>query len=546
MTGARVRRRAFAWLSGLLCGAMLLVILLGVRTSAPTSPPVRQETGNQADLAPDPTSPLTRKPEEMPAGDPPRLPTEVLLETPPPLPGPPGEVAGMVVRANGVDPVPDATVILEFDVRSSGVQRFLVQRQQTDARGAFRFESLPVGVYRITGEHPAYAARTLEGLELSMSAGINDVRIQLLRESANVGVVEGRVLLPSGAPLQQPSVFIEGASEASGRFADGKPDGTFRFDRLLPGLYNIRVFYKTGDVLEPSRTIRTVVRVRAGEIVRLAFGGKFSFHGLLLDSIGEPIPDTTILLQGLDPPSQWFKVKTEGDGTFCVEGISAGRHRLKAILRVETGLTTTTVGDVLIETDDQHQTLQVPGGKIRGRVVADPPLTVHKGACSIWVSLIDPHAQDRNERRGTEMYALTAPDVRGRYEVRGLVAGRYRLLVSAKGYRQVDKEVTITLNEELDRFDVQLEGKHSGMVQLWVRTLDGHPIPEVSLRYQEEEGGWRPLASASPSPGLFRFSGLEEGRWRVRIGSPGYQSKIVEVDVWINDTTEVEVVLDEE
>ncbi len=139
---------------------------------------------------------------------------------------------------------------------------FVHQSFETDDQGRFRIAGIRPGVYRIAAvqlpEHPTQnwdvLVRSFFGVlrfytndtihpssakTYNLVAGqeISDLEIRVPLDGFRS--VLGKVVAPDGRSITSAEVTITEASDPSLYFATGVSDGSFRFDRLPPGMYKV-------------------------------------------------------------------------------------------------------------------------------------------------------------------------------------------------------------------------------------------------------------------------------------------------------------------
>lgn len=142
-------------------------------------------------------------------------------------------IYGNVRDFQSLDPISDAAVALEQKDGS------LTRQQDTDADGAYRFESLPAGTYRLEATHPDYKNNLADNIEIVELSDGDVVRVDFdLPDEAfgdPVGSVAGRVVDESGAPIEAATVQISGGDQTNGVFKSVKTaaDGTYTLSGIV-------------------------------------------------------------------------------------------------------------------------------------------------------------------------------------------------------------------------------------------------------------------------------------------------------------------------
>jgi hypothetical protein len=228
----------------------------------------------------------------------------------PPDDGPPGEASA-----------PGEPKTVSFEVTSAGGDGGVFPPALTDAQGHFELRGLPRGRYQVAAEAQAGKLRGFaEGV--SPDATIT-ITAQALTEL--VGAVTS-----AAGPVPLFTVELEGPTHATQTFAD--PTGAFRFGRVDPGRYTVRVHGSAGN---GEATVEVVSGHRAEVAITVVANGVVI--GTLVEATGAPaahvgvalVPDHgdgNIQLMLAGPPPE-----TAADGRFRVEG-SAGKQIFVALL----------------------------------------------------------------------------------------------------------------------------------------------------------------------------------------------------------------------
>ena len=112
----------------------------------------------------------------------------------------------------------------------------------TDPEGAFTLHAREHGTYTVRAEAPGFAPTVVGPIEHGPDRAQSGLEIRMLRG----GSIEGRVLVP---PADSPAGFIVGIGRGDDRPRSRRvdPDGSYRFDRLTPGPWEVRLIEKEID-----------------------------------------------------------------------------------------------------------------------------------------------------------------------------------------------------------------------------------------------------------------------------------------------------------
>lgn len=110
----------------------------------------------------------------------------------------------------------------------------VVDTVRSDAEGRFELTVREPGSYALVSEAEGLATTELSPIEIVPETGVDGLEVAM----AHGGAIEGRVLVPSG---RDPAGTIVGISRGDGypQTARTNADGTFRFERLAPGRWNV-------------------------------------------------------------------------------------------------------------------------------------------------------------------------------------------------------------------------------------------------------------------------------------------------------------------
>jgi protocatechuate 3,4-dioxygenase beta subunit len=339
----------------------------------------------------------------------------------------------------------------------------------TDDRGEFRLAGLPAGEYYVSAFDPAFAEAgddtgplrytatyypgvvvLEEARPVSVAPGSEPkaplvFALKIVRPARVRGIIatEDRRQLLSGAVVMAP-VRGEGLSAVASDDVRIEPDGRFAFRNVAPGRYQIFAraqtepqgvaLFATYRLLIDGRDLENVeLSLRPGAIVRgaVAFEARQAraprgFAGL---RVRTPFPDGSLF-----GDAHTGDVAT--DGRFSIRGVMAGRHYVRVeglqhpwVLK-EVRWRGEDVTDRAIDVDakgvidDVRITLTDIANDVSGTVRDGRGRPVHEAL--VLIVAVAPQLWARASRR----LAVVRTDSDGRYQVRGLPAGEYRVLAS--------------------------------------------------------------------------------------------------------------------
>ncbi|MGA9963657.1 MAG: carboxypeptidase-like regulatory domain-containing protein [Terriglobales bacterium] len=201
-----------------------------------------------------------------------------------------------VLDEDYVRPLPG--VVVRFQSRGKSFEA------KTDEHGAYAFEALPKGTYRVSADLPS----TLEVAQSGREPSVFEVQDRSCYENditaMPTGRITGRVIAPDGAPLRSTSVELYRADlyseEQGGASAYQDESKPFEFAHLPPGDY-VLVFNRR-DQAEPdapfSRTFYPNTPDRASaQIIHLEDGQQIMNADIHLRKVSMPTRKVTVHLQ---------------------------------------------------------------------------------------------------------------------------------------------------------------------------------------------------------------------------------------------------------
>ncbi len=233
----------------------------------------------------------------------------------------------------------------------------LLAISETDKDGMYRLEKVPAGRYFITAglvSAPSYYPGTgsaSKAKEIQVLAGTTLEKMDFAIAIPDGVTVSGRLAM---APSISPTNKIVFISQAPGivREETLRPDGTFEFTKVSPGLYMIAIGFGI-----PNQLLTVADRDIAGLVVGPANGvrivGKLKINGIdtnsmpAIDIVLSSPTNSNAMVLSTPPPvgggvssvvssgqistSQNFSTRNNSDGSFEFIGVPPGSYLLRAL-----------------------------------------------------------------------------------------------------------------------------------------------------------------------------------------------------------------------
>lgn len=420
----------------------------------------------------------------------------------------------------------------------------------TDDAGRFELRGLPAGGLKLQASSPEHASGTSDRLQLEAGKTLDGVEIVL----AGGGQVEGRILLPAGASRQGWLVILsnnQGGSMRSERIDD---DGTFRFDGVDPGRYDVQgmqeermselqsakiALLRPGAKMDISGimraaqdlVIRTRCRVRDGETTHVELDARDLGEAGVTIRVEITVGDRPLAVGLVELESLASGEVTHGlvqDGGAAMRPVPSGHYRAQ----VRRGVTMTPVGNATLVTVPKVSShtirIELPGGGIRGKVVDERSGSPLPRAI---VRLVADRSTQPDQIDETG-FAITGDD--GAFHFDGLDAGRYGLFANDSFFnptaeRKGGRLEGITVSAGTLVENVVLRARAAARVSVRVRTAAGEAHAHAMVLAVDASG--QPLGSLpvlSDARGNATLLGLPPGPARVvalgRGWAPGFST----------------------
>jgi hypothetical protein len=318
--------------------------------------------------------------------------------------------------------------------------------------------------------------------------------------------VSGRVVHASdGSPVAGALVHLR-ASEAAQR-TSSDANGAFTFEAVQPGMHEVYAF---GERLASADVVEVGVEVGSpvtGIVIKVS--DAFSIAGSVVErgtrrGVSGRLVHLTPVKTVVD--SEQLEIVSGADGTFIIEHVLPGEYMPRVVDADEQDANKVTVAS----SDVSGVTLEVaPTGSIAGRVLL--------GGKPVDGAIVTATRTD------DDTYAAVA-DAQGRFVVRGLLAGSYRVSAESARAGAFASGLTVVIQEREARTGVDLELDLAGSITGVVVDQNNAPVPGVFLSFsllRRTDYGWATTAD----DGTFTARSLSGGgeyvlEVRPRDGSP--------------------------
>lgn len=412
--------------------------------------------------------------------------------------------------------------------------REIVAQTASDPTGRFELETLPASQVDLQVRARGFVPALVRGLAVPPGEKAYDLGSVVL---ASGEIVRGVVEDLQGQPLDAVAITVQKVDPTAARLAwAGSPpqesetvtgaDGRFEVRGLRPG--------EPVDLLVKRQgyTSRMVSGLRPPleEPVRVVLTPAPQISGRILDEKDDPIAAAQVVLRregGIAGVAS-----TDGEGRFTLEGI----------LLDQLALDVSAQGYLPVHVDGIDM---AAGTDLEGLEIVLPRGAALEGTI---------YAPDGSPAAGATVRALPAPsggpfllsvmpetrtDGDGRYRLEGLPKAKLSVIAKHTAYQEAVRDLEI--REEETRMDLHLR-------EAWEiagRTVDasGQGLSGVRVGWIAPDG--KEQETLSGSDGSFRFSGVGEGRHRLRAEKPGYARLLVrEVQISGGPLRDLELRLD--
>jgi protocatechuate 3,4-dioxygenase beta subunit len=409
-------------------------------------------------------------------------------------------VSGRVTGPDG-KPVVGASIALDESTRGlAGAFRHLAAHRSshqglTDDTGSFSFADVAPGPIGLAAEAPRHQRQELRGLEVKPGQDLSGVELVLPTAVA----VEGRVLRPDGRPAEGAEVTVaeparNGAYVPSLR-AGADDTGHYRIEGIAPGPHTLeadaegyRRAVRDVELKEETRGVDFQLEPVRGEV-----------SGRVIDDAGNPVPGASVALYGPQEGSHFGE--SAADGSFRIAGVDDGAYRIRA-------------GKPGYAPYRSESEVTVAGGPVTGIEVR-----LSAGEGTIVGRLTGLEFSQLARVRVWADSALNAGqvDAEGNYRILHLPPATWKVSATVPDTAlHAEGRVTLEPGASEARLDLQFGGGHelSGVV-----LRNGEPLAAAGVVLTRANGA-APQQASTDHQGGFRFGGLEDGSYQLRVRTP--------------------------
>jgi protocatechuate 3,4-dioxygenase beta subunit len=452
---------------------------------------------------------------------------------------PEATAAGVVLDPHG-KPVAGAMVRQELDLvqtiaDAAGVDD--VDAARTDEEGRFELGGLATGAVSLVASHPGHVDSKTVAVEVASGTRTDGVTLQLRVG----GVLTGEVFDDDGEPAGGVQIVIQETTTFLPTMMRAEPDGTFRRESMKPGKYQITAMigdvdanelFTEEDEGEPDWAsfltgMRTdIAEIEEGEETHVVLGAPPSdpvhVTGTVRHADG-PVRKAmvTMLPEGSVGIGAFKYTQTNDEGEFEVKLDHPGNYLLQVQILGENAMAQNAMEfpQVVPEGQEHHVDVELPGGRITGRVIdrdGNPipntrvSLTVD-GGVELGSFLGKRYVEQRTDADGRYVLEHLDPDV---YVVSagGTIAGG--AFGGAAEAGRVSRGGLVLRDGEWVQ-DVDFRLREPGEVSGQVVDVTGSPVEGASIFVRDEQGFVLERFSmcATDGAGRFRYSGVAPGKY---------------------------------
>jgi protocatechuate 3,4-dioxygenase beta subunit len=407
------------------------------------------------------------------------------------------EISGAVVSADSNSPIPGASVSLNPE-GDTGTAVGAPQSAQSDGNGAFQFDHLTAGRYRLTAQTKT-ASSTPQDLVVSDGQPMDGVRVTVATGAEIDGVVTG---LPSG---QLGGVNISASATGFQSSVTTSDDGHFTITSAPSGVVRIGA----ATTMPSVRTVAKTVEIGDSDTqvsVELAFEGTSRLSGTVSQG-GKPVTQFYISVTP-DPPDgtgRRYTGMSDGGGHYEIDNMNDGSYDVVVTGSDSPYRTTVTVSG------DTNGDIAIPATTVSGTVTDSSTGAPLEGASVT--------AQTGSESTAQAIHR-TVTDSTGMYMLSDLDAGDYQVSARKDGYQL--KTQAATVGSDAATLDFGLDPGNGLSIQATDGT-SGMPLGGLFALVYGSGGTIAYQGSVTlDSSGMGQIPSLPPGKYAVYLFSSGY------------------------
>ncbi len=233
-----------------------------------------------------------------------------------------GTIRGVVQPPEGRELPPTWSVrvgpSLFLPGRANAVERTV---EHSDPSGEFRVEDLPFGGYSVW-----VIAEGMNCLPVQVGVDRRSDSPYVTLVLSPAGYLEGSVVDELGGLVEGLQVWLEGLPSGQRTSATTDVGGTYRFERVLDGMYKLYLGHPDNPIV-PPRTLAfqaPSMHVPPREVPALA-----TLEVRVLDDFATPLEGATV--RGTGNAGGWFTLQTDERGEVRARFLPPGRYRVHAM-----------------------------------------------------------------------------------------------------------------------------------------------------------------------------------------------------------------------
>ncbi|HEX4954921.1 MAG TPA: carboxypeptidase regulatory-like domain-containing protein [Thermoanaerobaculia bacterium] len=456
---------------------------------------------------------------------------------------PAASLAGEVVDEKGA-PVRGAIVTLGPE------GRLTAHRAISTADGRFHIRGVPPGFWPLlSASAPGFVGKPLvvEGLE--SGEPVTGLRLVLTAQRAGFGLVVD----PEGRPVAGAEVYVtarpSGAEERELRMGTepGAPvvsaeEGRFRVEALPPA-QRLEVIARAEGFAPAIEADREVDAGRGPlDLGTLRLGPEAVVSGRVVDRSGLPVAGARVgyrlsrglpgLTQGTPRPIRALLPRfTDEEGRFRFGELPSGA-RISVWVEHDDYLSATTEDVEVPLPDSPLEVVLEPAARLLGRVVAAGGEPI--AGAEVEVDPVSPLPPELRRSRPWRA-ARARTDEEGRFEVKKLAGGPYRVAASARSYLPASpRTIEVPAGSKVEGFDLVLS--KGAVLEGQVLDEAGQPVLGAWVSQVRELSGEliRDGGTGVDGAGRYRLEGIAPGHQQLAAGAEGWLS--VEKSVEVTET----------